>query len=37
MTAAMLHASTSPLRSLVVPAASGMPRVFTGMVNLLAD
>lgn len=37
MTAAMLHASTSPLRSLVVPAASGMPRMFTGMVNLLAD
>ncbi len=37
MTAAMLHASTSPLRSLVVPAASRMPRVFTGMVNLLAD
>ncbi|MCH9761678.1 MAG: NAD(P)/FAD-dependent oxidoreductase [Actinomycetia bacterium] len=37
MTAAILRASTSPLRSLIVPAASGMPRVFTGMVNLLAD
>ena len=37
MTAAMLHASTSPLRSLIVPAANGLPRVFTGMVNLLAD
>lgn len=37
MTAGMLHASTSPLRSLIVPAASGLPRVFTGMVNLLAD
>ncbi|MGD9620047.1 MAG: NAD(P)/FAD-dependent oxidoreductase [Mycolicibacterium sp.] len=37
MTAAMLHASTSPLRSLIVPAASGLPRVFTAMVNLLAN
>ena len=37
MTAAMLHASTSPLRSLIVPAASGLPRAFTGIVNLLAD
>lgn len=37
MTAAMLHASTSPLRSLIVPAASSLPRVFAGMVNLLAD
>lgn len=37
LTAAMLHASTSPLRSVVVPAASRLPRVFTGVVNLLAD
>lgn len=37
MTAGMLHASTSPLRSLIVPAAGGLPRVFTGVVNLLAD
>lgn len=37
MTAAMLHTSTSPLRSLIVPAASGLPRAFTGIVNLLAD
>lgn len=37
MTAGMLHASTSPLRSVIVPAASSLPRVFRGMVNLLAD
>ncbi len=37
MTAGMLHTSTSPLRSLIVPAANGLPRGFTGMVNLLAD
>lgn len=37
MTAGMLHASTSPLRPLIVPAADRLPRVFTGLVNLLAD
>ncbi len=37
MTAGMLYASTSPLRPLIVPAASVLPRVFTGIVNLLAD
>ncbi len=37
MTAAILHASRSPLRPLIVPAAHGLPRVFTSMVNLLAD
>ena len=37
MTAAMLHATRSPLRSLIVPAASGLPRVFARVVNLLAD
>lgn len=37
MTAGVLHASTSPLRSLIVPAANGVPRVFRRMVNLLAD
>lgn len=37
MTAGMLQAATSPVRSLIVPAASRLPRVFTGMVNLLAD
>ncbi|MDZ4268255.1 MAG: NAD(P)/FAD-dependent oxidoreductase [Mycobacterium sp.] len=37
LTAAMLHASTSPLRSLIVPAADRLPRVFTGVVNLLAE
>ena len=37
MTAGMLHASTSPLRPLIVPAADGLPRVFTGLVNMLAD
>ena len=37
LTAATLHASTSPLRSLIVPAADRLPRLFTGVVNLLAD
>ena len=37
MTAGMLHTSTSRLRSLIVPAANGLPWGFTGMVNLLAD
>ena len=37
MTAAVLSASSSPLRSLIVPAAHRLPRVFTGMVNLLAE
>lgn len=37
MTAGVLHASTSPLRSLIVPAACGLPPAFRGMVNLLAD
>ncbi|MGB1225810.1 MAG: NAD(P)/FAD-dependent oxidoreductase [Mycobacterium sp.] len=37
LTAGMLYASTSPLRSLIVPAASGLPRVFAGVVNALAD
>lgn len=37
LTAGLLCASTSPLRSLIVPAASGLPRVFRGVVNLLAD
>ena len=37
ITAAMLGACTSPLRSFVVPAASGLPRVFAGVVNLIGD
>jgi flavin-dependent dehydrogenase len=37
MTAMVLRASMSPLRSLIVPAACGFPRTFAGMVNLLAD
>lgn len=37
MTAGMLRAGTSPLRSLIVPASSTFPGVFTRMVNLLAD
>ncbi len=37
MTAALLHASSSPLRPLIVPAASSLPYVFARMVNLLAD
>lgn len=37
MTGGLLQAATSPLRSLIVPAACGLPRVFRGVVNLLAD
>lgn len=37
LTAGVLHASSSPLRSLIVPAACGLPRVFSRVVNLLAD
>lgn len=37
MTAGLLYASASPLRSLIVPAADGLPRVFARVVNLLAD
>ncbi|MFY1599588.1 NAD(P)/FAD-dependent oxidoreductase [Micromonospora sp. WMMD737] len=37
LTAGMLHASTSPLRSFIVPAASTFPRVFSGAVNLLGN
>lgn len=37
LTAGLLHAGTSPLRSLIVPAAASLPRVFRGVVNLLAD
>lgn len=37
LTAGVLQASTSPLRSLIVPAAGSLPRVFSRVVNLLAD
>ena len=37
MTAGVLRGSTSPLRSLIVPAAHGLPGVFARMVNLLAE
>jgi flavin-dependent dehydrogenase len=37
LTAGLLNAATSPLRSLIVPAACGLPRVFRKVVNLLAD
>jgi flavin-dependent dehydrogenase len=38
MTAALLHASGyQPLRSHVVPAATALPRVFTGLVNALGE
>jgi flavin-dependent dehydrogenase len=38
LTAAMLYASAhAPLRSRIVPAAQGLPIVFTGAVNLLAQ
>lgn len=37
LTAAMLYASAhAPLRARIVPAAQGLPSVFTGAVNLLA-
>jgi hypothetical protein len=38
LTAAILCASAhAPLRSRIVPAAQGLPAVFTGAVNLLAQ
>lgn len=37
LTAGVLRAGTSPMRSLIVPAAGGLPWVFTGVVNMLAD
>jgi len=37
LTAAALHASASPLRPAVVPAAARFPSVFRGVVNLLAE
>jgi flavin-dependent dehydrogenase len=38
LTAAVLHASGyPPVRSCIVPAATGLPKVFTGLVNLLAE
>ena len=37
LTAALLHASAyPPARARIVPAASAMPSLFTGVVNLLA-
>ncbi len=36
-TAGVLHASTSPLRSRIVPAAAQFPAVFSRIVNQLAD
>ena len=37
MTAGVLRASRTPLRSLIVPAARVAPPVFTRIVNLLAE
>jgi flavin-dependent dehydrogenase len=38
LTAAVLHASAyPPVRSAIVPAATALPKVFTGLVNLLAE
>ena len=37
LTEGMLAVGTSPLRSVVVPAAARFPRLFAGAVNLLAD
>ena len=37
LTAAVLGASASPLRSRIVPAAAQFPAVFGGVVNLLAE
>jgi flavin-dependent dehydrogenase len=38
VTAALLHASGfGPARSRIVPAATALPRVFAGLVNVLAD
>jgi len=37
LTAGLLHASgCSPVRSMIVPAASALPKAFSGIVNLLA-
>jgi hypothetical protein len=37
LTAGLLHVSgCPPVRSLIVPAASSLPRAFGGIVNLLA-
>jgi hypothetical protein len=37
LTAAMLQASASPLRSRIVPVAAQFPGAFTRAVNLLAE
>ncbi|MFG1935283.1 NAD(P)/FAD-dependent oxidoreductase [Mycobacterium sp. NPDC048908] len=37
LTAAALHATGSPLRSRIVPAAERFPRTFAGLVNALAE
>ena len=37
LTASVLHASGSPLRSGIVPAAAQFPTVFSSIVNTLAD
>ncbi|MBP1819154.1 NAD(P)/FAD-dependent oxidoreductase [Mycobacterium sp. OAE908] len=37
LTAAVLRGTASPLRPLIVPAAAQFPRVFGGVVNLLAE
>jgi flavin-dependent dehydrogenase len=37
LTAGVLQASASPLRSRIVPAANALPGVFTRVVNMLAD
>jgi flavin-dependent dehydrogenase len=37
LTAAVLEASTSPIRSRIVPAAAQFPGLFRGVVNLLAE
>ncbi|MBX7432232.1 NAD(P)/FAD-dependent oxidoreductase [Mycobacterium sp. Y57] len=36
-TTGVLGVGTSPLRSLIVPAASRLPRAFAGLVNMLAE
>ena len=38
LTAALVHASAyAPVRSRIVPAATALPRVFSGIVNQLAE
>jgi hypothetical protein len=37
LTAAVLEASASPLRSRIVPVAAQFPGTFRGVVNLLAE